>query len=158
MTGSVVLDVLCDLAHAATPNPAFQRIMAHCTPHDRLEPFFTSVARSPLATQLARENALDVFLRWNYWCAEARYLSAITTPAEPPARWGGRRLPGPGKRLGRPSKTRPGRRRLLALWCTEQEWDLLLQHLPEDTRERYHALAAVAAAGTPRITNGSGTL
>lgn len=141
-----VLGVLCDLAHAATPNPAFQRIMAGCTPHDRLEPFFASVARSSLATQMARENALGVFLRWNYWCAEVRYLSASTTPAKAAARRGGRRLPGPGKRLGRPGKARPGRRRLLALWCTEQEWDLLLQQLPDDTRARYQALAAAAAA------------
>lgn len=147
-TGDVpVLGVLCDLAHQATPDPKFQHIMAHCTPHVRLEPFFTSVARSPLATRLARENALDVFLRWNYWCEEVRYLSPLTAAVRQPARWGGHRLPGPGKRLGRPSKDRPGRRRLLALWCTEEEWDTLLQGLPEDTRERYRALVSVVSAG-----------
>lgn len=151
-----VLGVLCDLANEATPNPTLQRIMAHCPPHDRLEPFFESVARSPLATGLARENALDVFLRWNYWCAEVRYLSPSVSPSQAATRRGGHRLPGPGKRLGRPGKARPGRRRLLTLWCTEQEWDLLLQQLPEDTRERYQALATVAAAHAAAHRRGNG--
>ncbi len=75
-----------------------------------------------------------------------KFSRVSATPAQPAARRGGRRLPGPGKRLGRPGKARPGRRRLLALWCTEQEWDLLLQQLPDDTRARYQALAAAAAA------------
>ncbi|MFZ2422750.1 MAG: hypothetical protein WA029_16575 [Anaerolineae bacterium] len=148
-----VLGVLCDLANEATPHAKFKRIMARCVSHPDREPFFSSVARSPLAARLARENALDLFLRWNYWCAEVRYLSPVTAAARQPARWGGRRLPGPGKRLGRPVKERPGHRRLLALWCTEEEWNRLLQQLPEDTRARYHALAAVVTA---RAANDSG--
>lgn len=149
-----VLGVLCDLADEATPHARFKRIMARCVPHPDREPFFSSVARSPLAARLARENALDLFLRWNYWCAEVRYLSPVTAAASQPARWGGRRLPGPGKRLGRPALDRPGRRRLLALWCTEEEWDRLLQRLPEDTRARYQALATFVTAHTTNESEG----
>lgn len=149
-----VLGVLCDLANEATPHARFRRIMACCVPHPGLEPFFTSVARSPLAARLARENALDLFLRWNYWCAEVRYLSPVTAPARQPARWGGRRLPGPGKRIGRPFKDRPGRRRLLALWCTDEEWNCLLQQLPEDTRARYQTLADGMVARAAKESDG----
>ncbi|MFZ1475893.1 MAG: hypothetical protein WAV79_23480 [Anaerolineae bacterium] len=145
-----VLGVLCDLANEATPHPKFRHIMVRCVPHPGLEPFFSSVARSPLAARLARENALEVFLRWNYWCEEVRYLSPAKVATRQPARWGGRRLPGPGKRLGRPALDRPGGRRLLALWCTEEEWNRLLQQLPEDTRARYQALAAIV---TERAAN-----
>ena len=144
-----VLGVLCDLANQANPHPKFKRIMARCVPHALLEPFFTSVARSPMATRLARENALDVFMRWNYWCEEVRYLRPTKVPQSQPGRWGGRRIPGPGKRLGRPTKNRPGRKRLLALWCTQEEWDALLEQLPDDTRERYHELASIAATVDP---------
>ena len=69
-----VLGVLCDAAHLRNPHPKFERIMASCVPHERLEPFFHRVARSPLAMRLTRENALDVFRRWNYLCSELRYL------------------------------------------------------------------------------------
>ncbi len=144
-----VLGVLCDLANQAHPHPKFKRIMARCEPHALLEPFFTSVARSPMATRLARENALDVFLRWNYWCQEVRYLSPAVVLPRQSGSWGGRRMPGLGKRLGRPAKNRPGRKRLLALWCTEEEWEALLERLPEDTRERYHELASVVAMHEP---------
>lgn len=56
-----VLGVLCDAARLRRPYPKFERIMATCAPHSRMEPFFHRVARSPLASRLARENALDVF-------------------------------------------------------------------------------------------------
>ena len=69
-----VLGVLCDAARLRRPHPKFERIMAICAPHSRMEPFFHRVARSPLASRLARENALDVFRRWNYLCSELRYL------------------------------------------------------------------------------------
>jgi len=69
-----VLGVLCDAARLRRPHPKFERIIATCAPHSRLEPFFHRVARSPLASRLARENALDVFRRWNYLCSELRYL------------------------------------------------------------------------------------
>lgn len=143
-----VLGVLCDMANQAQPHPKFRRIMAKCAPNARLEPFFASVARSPMATRLARENALDVFLRWNYWSQEVRYLSPLLSQSKQYVSWGGRRVPGAGKRLGRPAKNRPGRRRLLALWCTEEEWDALLRQLPEDTRERYRELASVMTTQT----------
>ena len=144
-----VLGVLCDMANQAHPHPKFKRIMARCVAHPLLEPFFTSVARSPLATRLASENALDVFLRWNYWSQEVRYLSPLPVISKQPGSWGGRRIPGPGKHVGRPAKNRPGRKRLLALWCTEEEWDALLEQLPEDTRERYRELASVVATHAP---------
>jgi len=69
-----VLGVLCDAARLRKPHPKFERIIAACMPHDKVEPFFHRVARSPLASRLAREKALDVFRRWNYLCNELRYL------------------------------------------------------------------------------------
>jgi hypothetical protein len=70
-----VLGVLCDAAYQRNPDPAFERLMRACTPHSEIVPFFHRVARSPLAARLAREGALDVFLRWNFFCNELRYLS-----------------------------------------------------------------------------------
>ncbi|MFQ5855484.1 MAG: hypothetical protein ACE5LU_07585 [Anaerolineae bacterium] len=69
-----VLGVLCDAARLRNPHPKFERIMAACVPRDKVELFFDRVAGSPLATRLTRENALDVFRRWNYLCNELRYL------------------------------------------------------------------------------------
>ena len=43
-------------------------------PHREVVPFFHRVAQSPLASRLARENAVDVFRRWNFLCSELRYL------------------------------------------------------------------------------------
>jgi hypothetical protein len=68
-----VLGVLCDTARQREPHPKFERIIAACVPHDKVEPFFYRVGRSRLASRLARENALDVFRRWNYLCSEVRY-------------------------------------------------------------------------------------
>lgn len=69
-----VLGLLCNAAHLRKPHPRFERIMAACAPHSHNEPFFVRVARSPLASRLAQENALEVFRRWNYVCSELRYL------------------------------------------------------------------------------------
>ena len=71
-----VLGVLCDAAYQRCPHPKFERLMSACAPHPEVVPFFLRVARSPLASRLARENALEVFLRWNYLCNELRYLAA----------------------------------------------------------------------------------
>lgn len=69
-----VLGVLCDAARQRNPHPKFERIIEACIPHDKVEPFFYRVEQSRLASRLARENALDVFRRWNYLCSEVRYL------------------------------------------------------------------------------------
>jgi hypothetical protein len=69
-----VLGVLCDAANQRTAHPKFERIMRECPPNNDLEPFFHRVARSPLASQYARDEALDVFRRWNYLSNELRYL------------------------------------------------------------------------------------
>ena len=69
-----VLGVLSEAAHRRRPHPKFERIMAACSPHAKLEPFFHRVARSQLALRLTREKALDLFRRWNYLCSELRYL------------------------------------------------------------------------------------
>ena len=69
-----VLGVLCDAAYRQKAHPKFERIIAACAPHDKVEPFFYRVARSPLASRLAREKALDIFRRWNYLCSELRHL------------------------------------------------------------------------------------
>jgi hypothetical protein len=71
-----VLGVLCDAAHHRRPHAVFESVMAACCPNPHLEPFFTRVGRSPLATRIARENPVDVFLRWNYLCSELQYLDA----------------------------------------------------------------------------------
>ena len=70
-----VLGVLCDAAHQRRPNPKFEWLINACRPNDVPEPFFYRVARSPLASRLARENSLEVFRRWNYYSNELRYLS-----------------------------------------------------------------------------------
>lgn len=69
-----VLGVLCDAAQLRNPHPKFERIVRACKVPDEVEPFFRRVARSPLALALTKENALDVFRRWNYLCSELRYL------------------------------------------------------------------------------------
>jgi len=71
-----VLGVLCDAARLRNPHSKFDRIIRVCAPHSTVELFFHRVARSPLASRLTRENALDVFRRWNYLCSELCYLSA----------------------------------------------------------------------------------
>jgi hypothetical protein len=72
-----VLGVLSEAAQQRRPHPKFERIMAICTPHDELEPFFRRVARSPLALRLTQEKALDLFRHWNYLCSELRYLDSV---------------------------------------------------------------------------------
>jgi len=72
--------VLCDAAYQRNPHPKFERLMHACAPHQEVVPFFHRVARSPLASRLARENALDVFRRWNYLCGELRYLENTIAP------------------------------------------------------------------------------
>jgi hypothetical protein len=69
-----VLGVLCDAARQRNPHPKFERVIAACVKHDMVEPFFYRVAKSPLASRLARENAVDIFRRWNYLSSELRYL------------------------------------------------------------------------------------
>jgi hypothetical protein len=79
-----VLGVLCDAAQQRNPHPKFEQLIRGCVPHERLVPFFHRVARSPLATSLARESAVDVFLRWNYLCGEIRYLEDDSAQADRP--------------------------------------------------------------------------
>jgi hypothetical protein len=69
-----VLGVLADAVYQRNPHPKLERLITSCTPNEKVEPFFYRVARSPLASRLARENAVDVFYRWNYLCSELRYL------------------------------------------------------------------------------------
>lgn len=78
-----ILGVLCDAAHLRHPHPKFERIMSACAPHDELELFFYRVAQSPLASRMARENALDVFRRWNYLSNELQYLGNGETDCRP---------------------------------------------------------------------------
>lgn len=69
-----VLGVLCDAARQRHPHPKIDRLLAACQPNDQAEIFFHRVARSPLARRLTLEQPLDLFRRWNYWCAELQYL------------------------------------------------------------------------------------
>ena len=69
-----VLGVLCDAAYQRNRHAMLERVMRACAPHPEMVPFFHRVARSPLALRLTRENALELFRRWNYLCAELRYL------------------------------------------------------------------------------------
>jgi len=71
-----VLGVLCDGANQQQPNKKFTWLMRTCQPHKELQPFFLRVASSPLASQLARENSLELFRRWNYYSNELRYLTS----------------------------------------------------------------------------------
>lgn len=69
-----VLGVLCDLAKSRDSSPKYNNIIRSCRPNNKLEVFFHRVARSPLATKLTQDNALEIFSRWNYLCNEVRYL------------------------------------------------------------------------------------
>lgn len=69
-----VLGVLCDAALLRIDHPRLRSLAARCTPPPRVEPFFHRVARSRLALKLTEENALEVFRKWNFLCAELRYL------------------------------------------------------------------------------------
>lgn len=69
-----VLGVLCDAARQRHPHPTFDRLLAACKPNGQVEIFFHRVARSPLARRLTIEQPLDLFRRWNYLCAELRYI------------------------------------------------------------------------------------
>jgi len=69
-----VLGLLCDLAKSRDSNPKLKLMMNGCRPDHKLGMFFHRVARSPFATKLTQENALEVFSRWNYLCNEVRYL------------------------------------------------------------------------------------
>ncbi len=69
-----VLGLLCDAAYQRRPDPRFLRLMSECKPQPEITVFFHRVAQSPLASRLARENALEIFRRWNYLCEELRYL------------------------------------------------------------------------------------
>jgi hypothetical protein len=66
--------VLCDAAYERNPHPKLAELRSACSPPPRIEVFFHRVASSPLASRLARENGLEIFRRWNYWCEELRYL------------------------------------------------------------------------------------
>jgi hypothetical protein len=69
-----VLGVLCDAARQRNPHHKFEWIVHACSPSRKVETFFHRVARSPLASRLAQENALEVFRKWNYLCSELQYL------------------------------------------------------------------------------------
>ena len=70
-----VLGVLCEAAFQRKADVKFERMMQACRPNASPEPFFLRVARSPLASRLARENSLELFKHWNYYSNELRYLS-----------------------------------------------------------------------------------
>ncbi|MES4787232.1 MAG: hypothetical protein C4294_17025, partial [Nitrospiraceae bacterium] len=80
-----VLGLLCDAAHERNPNEKFLCILRECKPHQPTEIFFHRVAHSPLASQIAKDNALDVFRRWGYLSNELKYLRdekrAVAKPA-----------------------------------------------------------------------------
>lgn len=69
-----VLGVLSDAAYRRIPHSKLEYLISACAPHNRIEPFFHRVARSPLASRIAQENGLDLFRKWNYLCSELRYL------------------------------------------------------------------------------------
>jgi hypothetical protein len=69
-----VLGLLCDLANNKTLNPKFKKIIENCQPENNVQIFFNRVAKSPLATRITKENALEQFRKWNYLCSELRYL------------------------------------------------------------------------------------
>ncbi len=69
-----VLGVLCDAARQRRPHANFDSLLRSCRPAAKLAIFFNRVARSPLASRLAREHPIEPFLRWNYLCSELRYL------------------------------------------------------------------------------------
>lgn len=69
-----VLGILCDAAQRRISHVKFEKILKNCVKHKKLELFFHRVAKSRLASRLARKNAIEIFLRWNYISNELRYL------------------------------------------------------------------------------------
>jgi hypothetical protein len=80
---SSVLGLLADAANLHRPNPKFVDIIKNCGPAPEVTPFFFRVAKSPLATQLAQENSIEIFRRWNYLCSELRFLDNEVGTADP---------------------------------------------------------------------------
>jgi hypothetical protein len=76
-----VLGLLCDAARQRRPHPTFDQAVAASRPNARLEPFFHRVAKSALATRIAQENPVAVFLRWNYLSSELQYLDEASRKA-----------------------------------------------------------------------------
>lgn len=69
-----VLGLICDAARQKYAHPKLNRIVKDCPPNQELEIFFHRVAKSDLASRLARENALPLFKKWNFISNELRYL------------------------------------------------------------------------------------
>lgn len=56
------------------------------------------------------------------------------------------------KRVGRPPRNTSGQRRTLVLTCTDEEWQRLLQVLPQDTRDRFELIdQLVSMAGKVEV-------
>lgn len=61
-----VLRLLCDMALERGYSAMLHHVRASCTPHPSQEIFFHRVARSPLASSLAKESPLAIYQRWNF--------------------------------------------------------------------------------------------
>ena len=70
-----VLGVLCYAAHLRNPHAKLDWVCRRCPPNAQLVPFFHRVARSPLASRLARENPVEAFRKWN--CLSDRPAKAM---------------------------------------------------------------------------------
>ncbi len=75
MGDGAVLGLLANAAHAQTLDTVFEAIMAGCTPNVEQDFFFVRIKNSRLASRLTMESPLPIFMKWNFWCNELRYLN-----------------------------------------------------------------------------------
>jgi len=71
-----VLGLLADAAFEVAKKDFFKRIAAMCKPAEEKDFFFSRVKESPLASKLTLQNPLPIFLKWNFYSNELRYLSS----------------------------------------------------------------------------------
>lgn len=69
-----VLGLLCDAAQQKNRNPKLNRITQACSPNKDLEILFHRVAKSKLASRLAKEQVFSLFTKWNFISNELRYI------------------------------------------------------------------------------------
>ncbi|MCD4785243.1 MAG: hypothetical protein K8T10_15610 [Candidatus Eremiobacteraeota bacterium] len=69
-----VLGLICDIAYTRNSDKKFSEITQNCSKNTKMEIFFHRVAKSAIAEKITRENALDIFKKWNFLCNEIRFL------------------------------------------------------------------------------------
>lgn len=70
-----VLGVIADACYQHSLNPIYLKISHKCPKNKEKQIFFYRIAKSKMAAQITLQNPLPLFLKWNFYCNELRYLS-----------------------------------------------------------------------------------